>query len=252
MDDKVIIITGGADGIGAACVDVFLNEGAMVVAIDMNKQSLENLSEKYSPKYFHKIYAFQCDVSNYKNLKNAVDIIIKKFGRIDCIINNAGVHPPVTSIEDFSVDSFVKNLNINLVSNYALCQYAVPELRKTNGTIICITSMVAIVGQDKAAAYCASKSGQIGLVKALAIELAPNIRVNGIAPSNVKTTSMVNWLNTFDDPVAAEKTIAEVQVLQRMAEPKEIANIAFFLASDKSSFITGQIIQADGGACLDY
>ena len=249
MENKVAIITGAASGIGQACFDLFIKSGYLVTAIDMDETKLLEVSCDYDP---NKVLLVAANVTHYCKLKRAIEQTVAKFGRIDCLINNAGVHPPATSIEEFSVQDFEKNVAINLTSNYALCQYTVPYLEQTNGTIVFITSMVAIVGQDHAAAYCASKAGQIGLTKALAIELAPKIRVNAIAPSNVETQAMTNWLNTLPDPALAKENISNVQVLKRMAQPIEMANIALFLASDKASFLTGQVIQADGGACLGY
>jgi L-fucose dehydrogenase len=251
MEDKVIVITGAADGIGLACVELFLSKNANVVAIDIDQNKLNILINKYQTLN-NNLFPVQCDISKYDDLKVAIELVKKRFNRIDCLINNAGVHPPVKPIKEFSVVEFEKTLAINLTSNYALCQLTVDELRKSKGTIIFVTSIVALIGQNNASAYCASKSGQIGLMKALAIELAPDIRVNAVAPSNVMTTAMKNWLNTFDDPSIMTKSIEQTQKLQRMAQPSEIAEIIYFLASDKSSFITGTVINADGGATLDY
>jgi len=253
LSEKVVIITGAADGIGAACVDVFLKNNYYVAALDISDQKMTELSNNYFPQYYpHRLAIYKCDISQIETIENIVKLIISRFGRIDCVINNAGVHPPVTSIDKFSANDFKKNLDINLVSNYELCRLTKEQLKKNAGTIVFVSSLVALIGQNNAAAYCASKAGQIGLIKALAIELAPEVRVNGVAPSNVLTSSMTNWLQTFEDPISACSQIENVQKLKRMAQPNEIANIIYFLASEKSSFITGQLLVADGGASLDY
>jgi len=246
---KVVIITGANDGIGLACTKLFLENGYIVCGLDIYNNNLHQISEnsKYGDLYY-----YRCDITKTELLQSMIIMILGHFGRMDCLVNNAGVHPPVISTKDFSVNDFRKNVEINLTSNYVLCQAVMNELIKNNGTIVFVTSMVAINGQNQASAYCASKAGQIGLLKSLAVELSPNVRVNGVAPSNVLTSAMTKWLNTFDDPVEMKTRIGNVQKLKRMAEPKEIAEIVYFLASDKSSFITGQVIEADGGAQLDY
>lgn len=272
MFDHVVIITGGAEGIGRACALLFLGKGYNVISFDIahseddikylenhnindddNNVDCENFEDFINPSPHIHMYCIKCDVSDMKDLTEKFNLVIKKFGRIDCIVNNAGVHAPVTPTIDFTTEDVEKNFRINYMSNYKLCQLAIPYLKKSKGaTIIFVTSMVALIGQGNAAAYCSSKAAQIGLMKSLAIELAPDVRVNAVAPSNVFTSCMEKWLNTFDDPKEMKTKIENVQKLKRMANPSEIAEIIYFLASHKSSFITGQVIQADGGAQLDY
>jgi NAD(P)-dependent dehydrogenase (short-subunit alcohol dehydrogenase family) len=142
---------------------------------------------------------------------------------------------------------------VNFFSTYAASQAALPFLRRSRGTIINISSMTAVLGQKNSAAYAASKGAQLSFTKALALEVAADgVRVNAVLPSNVDTPLMRAWANSLADPAGALERIAALQPLGRMASPAEIGRVCLFLASDDASFITGQGIQADGGAALDY
>lgn len=244
--DRVIVVTGGASGIGAACAELFAGRGGKVVVLDpIVKDNTDNVEY------------LKCDVSKLGDLEVCVNYIVKTYKRVDCLINNAGIHPPPTSIESYSTQEFNELLNLNLTSAYSLTRLVYDELKKTQGTVINVSSMVGVLGQRHAVGYCASKAGTIGMTKSLAIEAAEfGIRVNSVSPSNVMTDSMNRWLSSMDDPKQTREQMREqiesVQILKRMADPKEIANVIFFLASESSSFITGQNIEVDGGASLDY
>ena len=151
-----------------------------VAAINLNTSKLTDLNNKYYFDYPDQIATYQCDVTDNDQLTDRYNQIFWGFKRINCVVNNAGVHPPVTSMTKLSVNDFKKNFDINLVSNYTLCQLAVPKLKKNRGTIVLVSSLVALIGQNN----YASKDRQLGLMKSLAIELAPEVRVNGVAPSN--------------------------------------------------------------------
>lgn len=247
---KVVIVTGGANGIGKACCIKFLQNNYVVICIDKNSNDIRQMGIEYCDK---PLFSYTCDVSNYKQLQSLIQKIIYTHKRIDCVINNVGVHPPATSIMDLDIDDFKKLVDINLTSAIAMCKYTFKELIKTQGTIVFVSSMVAIHGQYLADAYCATKAGMIGLTKSLSIEAAKhNIRVNCVCPSNVLTLTMTNWLNTFDNPSEKKHEMSIVQKLNRMAVPSEIANVIYFLASSESSFMTGNIIEVNGGSNLDY
>jgi L-fucose dehydrogenase len=247
---RVVIVTGGANGIGKACVIKFLQNNYIIICIDKNSIDLQQMRHEYSNK---PLFCYLCDVGDHKQLQSLIQKIITTHKRIDCVINNVGVHPSATSIMDLDIDDFKKLVDINLTSSIAMCKYTFPELIKTQGTVVFVSSMVAIHGQYLADAYCATKSGMIGLTKSLSIEAAKhNIRVNCVCPSNVLTLTMTNWLNTFNNPSEKKHEMSIVQKLNRMAEPSEIANVIYFLASSESSFMTGNIIEANGGSNLDY
>jgi L-fucose dehydrogenase len=245
---KVVIITGGGSGIGDACVGLFLERGAKVLSVDIEQSLLDYQMIIYKN---YNVATYCCDMSDHVIIKEMINYAVALYGRIDCIVNNVGYHPPVASIGNFSVDEFDKLIKLNLISTYAMCSYSYNELKKTKGTIINVSSMVGLRGQSNAVAYCASKAGQLGLTKALAIDAGRHgIRVNAVCPSNVMTPAMINWANTFENPDKALDMASSVQKLNRMAEPLEIARTIYFLASDESSFITGTVLEVDGGAYL--
>lgn len=253
FQDRVMIVTGGAKGIGAGCAAVFCREGARVGILDRDLDAARQTAERLTQAGPGVAVAIGCDVSRYEELRQAIDQVAGEFGRIDSLINNAGVHPPATSIDDTSVEMVEDLLRVNFVSTFAGSKYALPHLRKTRGTVINISSMTAVLGQDQSSAYASTKAAQVGLTKALAVELGRDgIRVNAILPSNIDTPLMREWAATLDDPASALERVARLQVFGRMGTPEEIGTIALFLATDDSSFLTGQAIEAEGGSSLDY
>ncbi|MCH7988927.1 MAG: glucose 1-dehydrogenase [Planctomycetes bacterium] len=251
--DRVVIVTGGSKGIGAGCSRLFCAEGGMVAILARGVEAGETLAAELHETGPGTARFLQCDVSRPEQLQQAIETTVEQFGRLDCIINNAGWHPPATSIEQTSVEDLWGLLKLNYVATFVGAKYAVPHLRKTKGTIINISSMVGILGQDMAAGYCGTKAAQIGLTRALAVELGRDgIRVNAILPGNIDTPLMREWADSLDDPESALARVADMQLSKRMGTADEIARIALFLATDESSFITGQAIQAEGGASLDY
>lgn len=251
FENKSVIVTGGSKGIGAGCVKVFASEGARVAILDVDDEAGQKLVDELDVP--HKPVVLKCDVGNAEQLTTAVDEVAARFGGLDCLINNAGIHPPAMSIDETSVEFLERVLRINFVSTFVGAKAAAPHLRKTKGTIVNMSSMTAVLGQENSAAYAASKGAQLSLTKALALELGRDgIRVNAVLPSNVDTPLMHEWAATLPDPASALQRVAELQVLGRMASPEEMGRVCLFLASDDASFITGQGIEADGGAALDY
>lgn len=251
--NKAVVVTGGSKGIGAGCAAVFCAEGGLVAILARGREAGEQLAAELTRKGPGRAIYLPCDVSQPAELTAAIDRTVEEFGRLDCIINNAGWHPPATRIEDTALEDLERLIRLNFLSTFVGCQHALPHLRKTKGTIINMASMVGILGQDRAAAYCSTKAAQIGLTKALAVELGPDgIRVNAILPGNVDTPMMHEWAATLPDPQSALKRVASLQVFGRMATSEEIGRIALFLASEDSRFLTGQAIEAEGGASLDY
>ena len=250
---RVVIVTGGAKGIGAGCCRVFAREGAHVGVLDRDAAAGSALAEELTRGGPGRALFAACDVSRHEELRGAIERVVAEFGRLDCIVNNAGVHPPATSVDETRVEDVEELMRVNFLSTFAGAKYAVPHLRKTRGTVVNISSMTAVLGQDRSSAYAASKAAQVGLTKALAVELGrEGIRVNAILPSNIDTPLMRQWAATLDDPESALERVAALQVFGRMGTPEEIGRVALFLATEDSSFITGQAIEAEGGASLDY
>jgi NAD(P)-dependent dehydrogenase (short-subunit alcohol dehydrogenase family) len=253
FEGKVVIVTGGSKGIGEGCARVFCREGALVAILARGKAAGEALAAELNQKGPGRAIFVACDVADCQQLQSAIDRTAAEFGRIDCLINNAGWHPPATTIDDTRLEDLDTLIRMNFISTFAGCKFALPWLRKTKGTIINMSSMVAILGQERSTAYCSTKGAQLSLTKALAVELGrEGIRVNAILPGNVDTPLMRDWAATLPDPQLALDRVAALQVFGRMATGEEIGKIALFLATDDSSFLTGQAIEAEGGASLDY
>jgi L-fucose dehydrogenase len=251
--DRVVIVTGGAHGIGAGCARVFCGEGGIVSILDVDLPAAERMAEELTTAGPGSAFALACDVSRPEQVQQAIEQTVTRAGRLDCLINNAGVHPPATPLEETRLEDVEALMQLNFLGTYAGCKFALPHLRRTRGTIINISSMTAVLGQDRSSAYAATKGAQLSLTKALAVELGPQgIRVNAVLPSNVDTPLMRSWAATLDDPKSALQRVAALQVFGRMATPEEIGRVCLFLATDDSSFITGQGIEVEGGASLDY
>lgn len=157
------------------------------------------------------------------------------------------------SLEETSIEEMEQLMRVNFLSTFAGAKYALPHLRKTKGTIINMSSMTAVLGQHHSTAYCSTKGAQVSFTKSLAIELGEaGVRVNAILPSNIDTPLMRDWAASLPDAENALKTVSDLQVFKRMGTIEEMGKLALFLATDDSSFLTGQAIEAEGGASLDY
>ncbi len=253
FQNRVVIVTGGSKGIGEGCSRIFAREGGRVAILARGADAGERLAAELTAAGPGEACFVPCDVSDHRQLHDAIELTVAKYGQLDCIINNAGVHPPATPIEETSIELMEELMRTNYLSTFAGAKYAVPHLRKTRGTIINMSSMTAVLGQEHSTAYCATKAAQVGFTKALAIELGPlGIRVNAILPSNIDTPLMRDWAATLPDPESALHRVSDLQVFGRMGTSEEMGRIALFLATDESSFLTGQAIEAEGGASLDY
>lgn len=253
FQDRVVIVTGGSKGIGEGCSRVFCAEGGLVAILSRGKDAGEKLAAELTQTGPGRAVYFPCDVGQHEQLREAIEKTVAEFGRLDCLINNAGVHPPAFSLEETSIEQMEELMRINYLSTFAGAKYALPHLRKTQGTIINMSSMTAVLGQEHSTAYCATKGAQVSFTKSLAIELGPaGVRVNAILPSNIDTPLMRDWAATLPDPNSALERVSKLQVFGRMGTIEEMGRIALFLATDDSSFLTGQAIEAEGGASLDY
>jgi NAD(P)-dependent dehydrogenase (short-subunit alcohol dehydrogenase family) len=252
LADKVAVITGGTKGIGLGCAQVFGRHGAKVV-LGARGESLGRQVEGELRQAGMDALFIPCDVSEESQVRQLIDETVKHYGRLDCLVNNAGWHPPAMSIEEISVEDFERLVRLNLTSTFMGCKFALPHLIATRGSIVNMTSAVALMGQAAAVSYVSTKGGQIGLTRALAVDLAPKgVRVNGVAPAGVMTPLVKEWADTEYDPQQAIDMVHRWHLLGRMATAEEIGEVCAFLASDEASFITGQVICPDGGASLGY
>lgn len=251
--DRVAVVTGGAQGIGEGCVRVFAREGGHAAILDRNGDAGRRLAEELNRERAGAALAIVCDCTEFDGLRAALDASAAHFGRIDCLVNNVGWHPPATSLADTTLEEMERLMRLNFMTTFVASQAALPHLRRTRGTIVNIASMVALVGQDQAAAYCATKAAQLGFTRGLAVELGvEGIRVNAICPGNIETPLMHAWAQTLPDPQSGLARMASLQLHGKLGTIEEIGRIALFLATEDSSFLTGIAIEAHMGACLDY
>ncbi len=244
--DKVTIVTGGSKGIGEGCVRVFARAGAKVVFCARGEKDGKALAAETGTTFL------PCDVSKVDQVKRVIDEAVKRHGRLDCLINNAGWHPPHKPIDDFSEQEFRDLLELNVVSIFAACRHALPHLRKTKGNIINLSSLVGQMGQHHAATYVATKGAVTALTKALAVdEAAHDVRVNCVSPGNVWTPLWQQAVGQAPDPAKCKADGDAAQLLGRMGTIEEAGKLCLFLASE-ATFTTGVDHIMSGGAELAY
>lgn len=243
LKDKVILISGGAKGIGAAISKGLIEEGGIPVIIDPSPEG-EQLLALANGKGLH--VAIRLEHS--EDAKKAVEMTIDKFGNIHGIVNNAGANDGV-GLEKGSPGAFAKSVSKNLQHYFDLVHFSVPYLKKSKGSIVNISSKTAITGQGGTSGYVAAKGAQLALTREWAVELLPyQIRVNAVIPAEVITPLYEKWLSSFPDPGKKLLEISSrIPLGKRMTTPEEIASTVLFLLSEKSAHTTGQHIYVDGG-----
>jgi L-fucose dehydrogenase len=247
LNNKVIIVTGGAKGIGAAIVRACAAEGATPVIVDRDEESGKQLQGELKSKG-SSCGLITIDLGTSESCSQSVDQSMKNFGRIDALVNNAGRNDKV-GLEYGSPDEYVASLNRNLVHYYSMAHYALPHLKRSRGAIINIGSKTAVTGQGSTSGYASSKGAIMALTREWAAELLPyGIRVNTVIPAEVMTPLYRSWLDTFPNPGEKLQTIlTKIPLAQRMTTPEEIAAMVVFVISTKSSHTTGQHLFVDGG-----
>jgi len=247
LKDKVIIVTGGAKGIGEGIVQMLAKEGAIPVIFGRNENdNLKVVSAvKAAGGRAHHIVA---ELTEPDSCANAVKAIADKFGRIDGLVNNAGVNDGV-GLENGDYERFMASLHKNLVHYYLIAHHALPWLKKSKGPIVNISSKTAETGQGNTSAYAASNGGRNALTREWAVELLPyGIRVNAIIVAECWTPLYEKWIETLPNPKEKlESIVSKIPLENRMTTSEEIANMAAFLLSPVSSHTTGQLVYVDGG-----
>ena len=247
LKDKVVLITGGAKGIGAAIAKTVAQEGAIPVIVDRDQEAAEKLHAELRLRASDS-YLVVAELATAEACSGVVEQTLKKLGRIDALVNNAGVNDGV-GLEKGTPDQFVASLQRNLLHYYNMAHYAVPYLKRTGGSIVGISSKTAVTGQGGTSGYVASKGAILALTREWAVELLPyGIHVNAVVPAEVMTPLYQQWLSTFGNPEEKLKTIvAKIPLGKRMTTSEEIAAMVVFLISSKASHITGQHLYVDGG-----
>ena len=250
--DKVVIITGGSKGIGKGCVRAFVGAGAKVIFCARKANEGVAVADEVNSIGPGEATFVSCDVSKTFEIKNLIDSTIKKYDRLDCLVNNAGWHPPHKPIDNFSIQEFRDLLDLNLVSVFAACKFALPYLRQTQGNIINLSSLVGAMGQLYATAYVPTKGAITAFTKALAIDEAEHgVRVNSISPGNVYTPLWQEAIDASSDPEQCRADGEAAQVLGRMGTIDEVGKLCLFIASE-ATFTTGVDHIISGGAELGY
>jgi L-fucose dehydrogenase len=247
LKDKVIIITGGAKGIGKATAQAFASEGAIAVVV--GRKEVDNLKVVEEIRASGgKAFQVAAELSNPEDCENAVKTIVAEFGQIDGLVNNAGVNDGV-GLEHGNYKDFMASLHRNVVHYYLMAHFALPELIKNKGAIVNITSKTAETGQGNTSAYAAANGGRNALTREWAVELLKHgIRVNAVVVAECWTPAYETWIETLPDAEQKLKEItSKIPFENRMTTAQEIADMAVFLMSGRSSHTTGQIIHVDGG-----
>jgi L-fucose dehydrogenase len=247
LKDKVIIVTGGAKGIGEGITKVLAAEGAIPVILGRNEEDNTKTVEEVKAAGF-KAAQVVAELTKPEACEQAVKAVVKQFGRIDGLVNNAGVNDGV-GLENGSYDAFIASLHKNLVHYYLIAHYALPELKKSKGSIVNISSKTAETGQGGTSAYAASNGGRNALTREWAVELLPyGIRVNAIVVAECWTPLYERWIKGLPDSEAKLASIvAKIPLEHRMTTSEELGNTTAFLLSERSSHTTGQLIHVDGG-----
>ena len=244
LKDKTAIVTGAGSGMGQCIAETFAREGARVAVLDVNAEAAKTVAAEIG----NGAIALTCDVARKDAIDAALKAALAAFGRLDILVNNAGVahvNKPVTEISEAELD---RVLAVNVKGLFLMSQAAVPALRRQGGVIINIGSTAGLRPRPGLSAYNATKGAVHTLTQTLAVELAPDkIRVCAIAPVATETPLLPTFLGPT--PGMREKFQATVP-LGRLAQPQDIANVALFLASEEAGFLTGNIVEVDGGRCV--
>ncbi|HIH2744383.1 SDR family oxidoreductase [Burkholderia aenigmatica] len=245
LQHKVVIVTGGASGIGAAISMRLADEGAIPVVFA--RHAPDDAFWRALVQKQPQAACLSVELQDDAQCRDAVAETIARFSRLDGLVNNAGVNDSIGL--DAGRDAFVASLERNLIHYYVMAHYCVPHLKAARGAIVNLSSKTAVTGQGNTSGYCASKGAQLALTREWAVALRDDgVRVNAVIPAEVMTPLYRNWLAGFDDPDAKLATIADkVPLGKRFTTADEIADTAVFLLSERASHTTGQWLFVDGG-----
>jgi len=237
LEDKVAIVTGGSSGIGKAIAERYVEEGAEVVIADIDEEEGEEVADEIGCEFT------RCDVSDWENVKDLVESTVERHGRLDVMVNNAGIGSRST-IEEMDIDEWEKILSVDLDGVMYGTKAAVPHLKETEGCVINMGSIYGLTGDIGATAYNAAKGGVVNFTRSVADDLAhQNVRVNSICPGFVDTPMIEEAMEDEE----FKQHVMNMTPMKRVAQPEEIADVAVFLASEESSYITGVNLPVDGG-----
>ncbi|MDZ7617730.1 MAG: SDR family oxidoreductase [Patescibacteria group bacterium] len=252
LKEKVILITGGTSGIGEACTESFARHGAKVVAMSIQAEEGKALAARLTGEGLDCEFHFG-DVSEEPAVKAAVDLALSRFGRLDCVLSNAGMMR-TARIPDLTVADFQAMINVNLLGPVLVAKHAIPVMERQGKGVICFTTSVAAdIGFPGHGIYCASKAALVALIRCLTTDHSPKgIRFVGVSPGTIDTpmlaASCAGWSKSKEEIYA---DVAKKIPVQRMGKPIDVANAVGFLMTDDAGFINGSIVQLEGGTlCL--
>jgi NAD(P)-dependent dehydrogenase (short-subunit alcohol dehydrogenase family) len=247
---KRVLVTGGSRGIGNAIVNAFNEAGARVAVNGRSAGSVERAIAGFADNA--RLLAAPGDVGTVAGCEQAVGGAIETLGGLDILVNSAGVgvDAPVEASDESLWET---TMNVNLKGTFFCCRAALGALRDSGGNIVNIASDAGLMGNPNSSIYCASKGGVVNMTRAMALELAPRVRVNCVCPGYVDTDMVRrDWIDQSDDPASLEKMLRDYAPMKRMAAPREIAAAVLYLAAAESGFITGSALQIDGGSTAGH
>ncbi|MGC2161825.1 MAG: SDR family oxidoreductase [Silvibacterium sp.] len=247
LKDKVVVITGGAQGIGAAISEACAAEGAIPVIVSRDSEAVQSFVA-WLREAGHRCELLTLELRGPETCERAVEETLRRCGRIDALVNNAGANDKV-GLENGTPQAFMDSIHNNLWHYYSMTHYALPALKAARGAVVNISSKTAVTGQGNTSGYAAAKGAQLALTREWAAELLPyGIRVNAVVPAEVMTPLYRSWLSTFPNPEQKLELItSKIPLGKRMTEAAEIASMTVFLLSERSGHTTGQHLYVDGG-----
>jgi len=251
LKNKVSLVTGAGQGIGEGIAKVLASHGSKVMIVDLNRKSAEEVAKEINSLFPHSAAFFEADLTDSKAINSMIDATLSTFTKIDCICNNAAASKGLGPVEDYSLEDVQATLDLTFTSLWKCLQVEVKSLKKQSipASIVNISSNSAIKGYAFNSIYAASKAAVNNLTQSVAKEVARNgIRVNAVSPGTINTPGVKRY---FESDPKAKDMLEKSSLLRRIGEPEEIGELVSFLLSDRSSFITGQVISVDGGSSIN-
>ena len=245
LENKVALITGGNSGIGRMCAELFTSEGATVVIAARNAETAQETVAAIVQAGGQSVF-IACDVSQHEQCQQAVDRTISDYGRLDVLVNNAGIIYRNQNVMQTSLEVWQQTMDVNINGTFYMCKYALPHLITARGNIVNVASYAGLVGFQGTAAYCAAKGAVVNLTRAMALDhAADGVRVNCVCPGSVDTPMIRAAWDAFGE--GAEERWKSKHPLGRIATAQDVANAILYLASAEANFITGVALPVDGG-----
>ena len=249
LTNRVILLTGGADGIGRTCAEAYAAAGAKVAIADLSDIKGSETAATLGAGHL----SLKCDVSQGEQVAAAIEQVLETYGRLDAIHNNAGIAGPSTPLHETTEAEWDELLRVNLKSIYFTTKHGIAALTQSRGVILNTSSMAGVIGQAAHASYAATKGAINALTKSMALDYAPlGIRVNAICPAGVWTPMLRQWAADQPDPAAMSAYLDAIHPLGPCPEGDVVADAALFLLSDQARFMTGHLMHLSGGAELGY